>query len=185
MADDQLKPWTVISRRTIIRDRWIALEAQTCVAGDGQEIAPFYVLSPSNWSAILAIDADDHAILVRQYRHGAGKLSLELPGGVIDATDADPAAAALRELSEETGYRADHAKPAGTFAPNPHNQTNTMHVFIAEGAVLAGKTTFDIGEAVIVERHPVASLGALIARGEVIHGLHIAAISLALAALGR
>lgn len=180
-----LKAWTVKERRTIVRDAWIDLEAQTCVTADGAEIAPFYILSPRDWSAILAIDNDDQAILVRQYRHGIGATSLELPGGVVDADDIDPAAAAVRELAEETGYQVAHVQAAGRFAPNPHNQTNTMHIFVATGAALTTTPQFDVGEAVAVERHPVASLRHLIATGEIVHGLHIAALTLALAALGR
>lgn len=184
MAED-LPPWTVTARRTIIRDKWIDLTAETCLAAKGEVIDPFYVFRPRDWCCLLAVDRDDQVIMVRQYRHGIGATSLELPGGVVDEADADPAAAAVRELREETGYVCDALHPAGIFAPNPHNQTNRMHVFVATGARLFGPASFDHGEALVVERHSVGDIPHLLRTGAIVHGLQIAALTLALAALGR
>jgi 8-oxo-dGTP pyrophosphatase MutT (NUDIX family) len=184
MADD-LKPWTVMASKTILKDKWIDLTAQTCVTPKGEAIAPFYLFAPRPWCAILAIDTRDHAIMVRQYRHGIAAMSLELPGGVIEETNADPAVAAARELAEETGYHCGAIQPAGRFAANPHNQTNFMHVFLARGVVRSGDPKPDFGEAVVVERHPIGALGGLITSGAIVHGLHIAALTLALAVIGR
>jgi 8-oxo-dGTP pyrophosphatase MutT (NUDIX family) len=53
----------------------------------GVAIAPFYLLEYPDWVHVIAIDTDDHVLLVRQYRHGYGGPNLELPGGVVDAAD--------------------------------------------------------------------------------------------------
>lgn len=182
---DALRPWTITARRTILRDKWIDLTAETCLTAKGEVIDPFYLLKLRDWCCVMAVDADDHVILVRQYRHGIGATSLELPGGVVDAEDENPAAAALRELGEETGYVCDAPRAAGIFAPNPHNQTNRMHVFAATGARPAGVPSFDHDEALIVERYPLGTVGELIRSGAIVHGLHIAALTLGLTALGR
>ena len=101
------QPWRVTASRTIIKDKWIDLRADDCLRADGLEIKPYYVLDYPDWVQVIAIDADENLVVIRQYRHGAGRLTLEIPSGCIDASDADPIAAAARELREETGYAAE------------------------------------------------------------------------------
>ena len=45
--------------------------------------------------------------MIRQYRHGTEDVTLEVPGGMVDATDGDPSVSAARELREETGYEVE------------------------------------------------------------------------------
>lgn len=185
MSGPDLTPWTVTATRVVLKDRWIEVAADECVTGDGTIVAPFYVLRPRDWAVILAVDQDDHAILVRQYRHPIRGLSLELPGGVVDTADASPAITAVRELREETGHSAEALVMAGRFAPNPANQTNTMHVFATRGARLTDLPRLDIGETLAVERVPLPELRRLALSGGIVHGLHVAAILMALAAFDR
>ena len=80
-----------------------------------------YVGRPRNIRAavILAVDEDDHVLLVEQYRVPLGRPCIELPAGLIgdeaDFEGEDPLVAAGRELVEETGYRADVLEDLGTF----------------------------------------------------------------------
>ncbi|HMO68628.1 MAG TPA: NUDIX domain-containing protein, partial [Novosphingobium sp.] len=70
-------------------------------------------------AVILAIDAEDHVILVEQFRVPLGRTCIELPAGLIgdDEGKAGEAAteAAARELEEETGYRAERMEVIGEF----------------------------------------------------------------------
>ena len=100
MADDEPPaPWSVTGARSVIRDRWIDLRADDCLTSDGHVVAPYYVLRWPDWVQIVAIDDEDHVVLIEQYRHGLGIISLELPSGAIDAADASPIAAGKREPS--------------------------------------------------------------------------------------
>lgn len=88
--------------------------------------------------AILAIDDEDNLLLVRQYRHPAGQVLLEIPAGTLDpAPDGHGvehhATAARRELEEETGYRAGSWELLTSFWTAPGFATELMHLYLATG----------------------------------------------------
>lgn len=122
--------WRVTASRVVHQDRWISLRADDCVTDEGAVIAPFYVLDYPDWVHVVAFDAEGRVLLIRQYRHGLGDLSIELPAGAMDAGDADPLLAAARELLEETGC-AGRLSLFGTLSPNPASHANRMHTVIA------------------------------------------------------
>lgn len=72
-------------------------------------------------AVILAIDAEDHVLLVEQFRVPLGRTCIELPAGLIGDHDAgeDDTVAAARELEEETGYRAGRMEVLGEFWSSP------------------------------------------------------------------
>ena len=61
-------------------------------------------------SAVIPLTDDGQVILVKQYRYPIGRITLEIPAGKLDAPDEDPLLCAERELSEETGYKAEDCK---------------------------------------------------------------------------
>ena len=68
----RLQPWTVRSSRRVLHDRWISVRADDCVTAEGAEVSPFYVLEYPDWVNVVALDDENHVLLVRQYRHGLG-----------------------------------------------------------------------------------------------------------------
>jgi ADP-ribose pyrophosphatase len=86
--------------------------------------------------AIVAIDADDQVLLVRQYRSPASAVLLEIPAGTLGVDRAtgraeDPDLAARRELEEETGYRAGSWRLLTQFWTAPGFATELMHLYLA------------------------------------------------------
>lgn len=177
--------WTVLSSRSVIRDRWIDLRADDCLTPSGHEIAPYYVLTYPDWVHVVALTASDEVLLVRQYRHGAGGSFLELPGGVIDGGEAVEAAA-RRELAEETGHEAGAITLVSSLHPNPAIQNNRVHVCIAENLVAEGSLQLDAGEeGLTVELLPVQTVLDGLTAGILGQSLHVTSLLLGLAALGR
>jgi 8-oxo-dGTP pyrophosphatase MutT (NUDIX family) len=177
--------WTVAASKTVLADRWINVRADRVVTGRGVTLDPFYILGYPDWVTIVAITAADELVMVRQYRHGIGQVSLELPAGAVDAEDADPLAAAVRELSEETGYGAQEFRHVSTLCPNPAFQTNRVHTYLALGAEKRGDAHQDPGEEIEVELRPVADVVAGLRSGTVLHALHVAGLLQALGMAGR
>lgn len=84
--------------------------------------------------ALVAVDPNGDLLMVRQYRHPAGRWLLEIPAGGIDDHDTSPDIAALRELREETGYRGTMTRLGGFFLACGYSD-EFMHIFLAEDLV--------------------------------------------------
>ena len=177
--------WTVTGSRHLHRDRWLSVRADDCVTQSGAIVAPFYVLEYPDWVHVVALDRADHVLLVRQYRHGLGGMSLELPGGMMDKADADPVAAGMRELAEETGYAGDDRRLIASLSPNPATHANRLHVVLAQNVEPRRETSLDETEDVFCERVPCAEAVRLALEGGIMHAAHAGLLLMALKAAGR
>jgi ADP-ribose pyrophosphatase len=135
----------------------------------------FYVLDCANWVNVIALTNAREVVLVRQFRAGTKAVTLEIPGGGVEATDRSALAAARRELREETGHAARTWKRLGVVNPNPAFQSNRCTTFLAEGSRSVGELIPDAGEDLAVELVPLRSIPGLIRRGQITHSLVIAA----------
>lgn len=116
-------------------------------------------------AVIIAIDPDDHVILVEQYRVPLGRACIELPAGLIgDETEGeDPADAAARELEEETGYRAGRIELLGEFHSSPGMVSESFTLLRAHDLTRVGPGGGTESEQITVHRVPRANLPAFIA----------------------
>jgi 8-oxo-dGTP pyrophosphatase MutT (NUDIX family) len=180
-----IKPWTVLSSRTLYQDPWVRMRGDECQTQDGHVLGAYHVLEYRDWTHVVALDDEGCIILVKQYRHGVGEISLELPGGMMDPGDADAAAAAARELMEETGYEAPSIRHLHSLSPNPATHANRLHVSLAEGVRLTGQQHLDGSEAIEVVRLPVAKAVALALGGAMVQAMHVGLMMIGLQAAGR
>ncbi len=176
---------TLLSSRTALRDRWIDVSADRVRTSRGHVLDPFYALTYPDWVQVVAITPDDHLVLVRQYRHGACAVTLELPAGAMDPEDTDPVLAGMRELREETGFDADAPRLVASLHPNTATHRNRCHTVLAAGATLRHPTAHEDGEDITVERILVDRVLAGLADGVLAQAMHVSALLLALAAAGR
>lgn len=130
----------------------------------------FVVLEAPDWINVVPLTDDGRVVLVRQYRHGTRRVSLEIPGGVVDGGES-PERAALRELREETGYAARSIRLLGRVDPNPAIQGNSCSMYLAEGCHRVAELELDPFERIEVELRPLDDVPAMIRRGEICHGL--------------
>jgi ADP-ribose pyrophosphatase len=141
----------------------------------GGEPHPFYSIDADHWVNVVPVTPDEQVVMVRQYRHGSREITLEIPGGIVDPGE-EPAAAAARELLEETGYRAESIRALGSLNPNPALFGNRVHTFLAEGALRVGDVMNGPLEETVVELVPARELPERVRRGEIDHALVIAAL---------
>ena len=132
---------------------------------------------------VVAVDAEDRIVLVRQYRHPAAAELLETPAGSIDEGET-PEACVNRELAEETGFCAREVVRLGAYYLAPGWTTEFMHVFLARD-LYEFAAEGDEDERIEVVRLPFAEWEAKIYAGEVQDSKSIAAWFLARPHLGR
>jgi len=168
------KLWNVIATETDKSYRVFNLRTDRAVSPRTGNDHDFFILESSPWVNVIPITPQNQVILVRQYRHGIRALTLEIPGGLVESQDT-PERAAVRELYEETGYRAEKVISLGSTYPNPAIQNNLCHSFLAKNAFHAGPQNQDDKEDIEVVKYPLDDIPGLIRSGEINHGLVLVA----------
>jgi ADP-ribose pyrophosphatase len=169
----ELRPWRITTRRTLAEQRVFALEELQALSPRTAVERPFWVLHSNDWVNVIPLTDEGEVVMVRQWRHGTGEITLEIPGGLIETGEA-PAAAAVRELCEETGHAGDRVESLGVVTTNPALFDNRTHTFLISGCRRVGALEQDLGEDIAVETVALARIPALIADGTIKHSLVIA-----------
>lgn len=171
--------WELLGVEEILRCHVFTLQRHRARSPRTGAVHDFDVIDAGDWVNVVPVTTDRRLVLVRQYRHGIAAVTLETPGGIVDAEDASPAIAGEREMREETGYAAADLVPIAVVHPNPAIQNNRLHIYLATGAHRIARPSFDATEDIAVELVPLAEVDALIARGAITHSLSLAAVLLA------
>jgi 8-oxo-dGTP pyrophosphatase MutT (NUDIX family) len=149
--------------------------------GPGGRKGTFSVLEANDWAVVVPLVRSSgflEFLMVRQYRHGSDRSSLEFPGGVVEKGEA-PLAAAARELAEETGWVSENILLAGSVYPNPAIQSNHFHVFLALDPRPSAGQNLDEHEVVDALLVPAATVMDAMGEGEMSHALMATALFLA------
>jgi len=125
---------TLLERKVVHPGKYLTVVHDTVSDAEGKQHSREVVIHPGAVT-VVALLPDSRVILVRQYRHAAGEVLLELPAGTLDRQPdgaiEDPLAAARRELFEETGHRAAAWRSLATFFTAPGFATEQMTLFLA------------------------------------------------------
>ena len=99
-----MKSKLINTKKTKI-SKWVTLVEKKVLTNIGNE-EYFHSIDQYDYVSILALTQDNKVPLVKQFRPAINKISLELPGGLLDRKDEPPECAARRELYEETGFES-------------------------------------------------------------------------------
>ena len=130
----------------------------------------FYCIEAPDWINVIPLTAKDEVVMIEQYRHGSEEITLEIPGGMVDAGET-PVEAAAREMLEETGYTASELLFLGKTRPNPAIQNNWIHTFLARDVEFQSAPVFYGAEHTVARLVPLSDVPALINDGAITHAL--------------
>ena len=133
------------------------------------------VIHHNGGAVVLPVNKEGKIILVKQFRYPLQKVLLEAPAGKLEINE-DPRVCAVRELTEETGYRADKITPLGKIATTPGFCDEILYLFLAE-ELTAGEHNREEGEyGMEVFEYSIDEIDVLIKNGDLIDSKTIAAL---------
>ena len=178
----RLEKWTVTDSQMALDVEWCRIRRDTVRLPDGTVLDDYYLAVRPDVAVVFAVSAAHKVPLVRQYKHGAGEITLELPAGLI--ADETPEEAGRRELLEETGWTAPGVEHIGEFFDDSSKNTNLVFCLASRGAQPGDARQLDSVEAASgleVVEFAVDELGRLIENGSIRAMSSVAAIYRALA----
>jgi 8-oxo-dGTP pyrophosphatase MutT (NUDIX family) len=165
VAHDQtlIETWLLQLRRERFRSR---------ISGKTHD---YFVVHLADGVQAVAVTGEQEVVLVRQFRAGSRRDSLEIPGGLLEPGE-DPCTAGARELLEETGYAGDPPVLLGTHWPNPAILSMRNSTILVRNAHRIAEPQPDPSEELAIELVPICDLPTLIQNGRIDHAVCVAGL---------
>lgn len=154
----------LVKKRTVYRGKSIDLRVDVVRLPDGKTATREFMDHPGAVGIVPFLNRDT-VVMVRQYRHPVGEVTLELPAGKLDAGES-VMTCLRRELKEETGYTARKITPLIRYWPTPAFANEVLHLYVAEG-LRAGRMRTDDDEFLQRVTVPFKKALGMVRRGEI------------------
>ena len=129
---DAAASWPVVSSEKLAEGIVVSVRRDQVEMPDG-DVAGREVIEHPGAVGIVALDEAGQVLLIRQYRHPAGRLLWEIPAGLRDVAGEPPLVTARRELLEEAGYQAADWQVLADFFTSPGITSERLRVYLARG----------------------------------------------------
>ncbi|MFB9830952.1 NUDIX hydrolase [Actinoallomurus acaciae] len=172
----------VFGERTIYDNPWVRLTLVDIEPPDGNRFE-YHVVRLQRVAVALVLNEADEVLMMWRHRFVDDSWGWELPGGIVDK-DEDGAAAAAREVREETGWQPAPLEHAVSFQPMVGMVDTPHEIYVGRGAELVGEPT-DLEEAARIDWIPMSAVFDLISKGEVLGSGSLVGLLYLLAQRGR
>ena len=106
------KKWKILETKQIFGNKFFGFREDTVESPKTDNTHPVWVMDAPTWVNVIPITKDQKVVMIKQYRFGSQEISLEIPGGMVDAGE-NVFSAATREMKEETGYESNEIYSIG------------------------------------------------------------------------
>ena len=162
-----------LSSQLLYEGRAVKLRVDNVQMPSGRETTR-EIVEHDDCVAIIAIDADDNVLLVRQFRKPVGRELLEIPAGGIESGE-DAVACVRRELQEETGYLPEKVERLGGFYSTPGYCTEYLYLYLATDLIPSQLYAEDT-ESIKLVRVAINQIPGLITSGSICDAKSIAGL---------
>jgi 8-oxo-dGTP pyrophosphatase MutT (NUDIX family) len=135
----------------------------------------YYVTHLADGVQVIPVTPDERVVLVRQFRAGSRRDSLEVPGGLLEPGE-DPCSAGARELLEETGFAGSSPVKLGKIWPNPALLTMQITTIVISNARAVADPQPDHAEELSIELVRIQDVRVLIKKGTIDHAVSVAGL---------
>ncbi len=178
-----MQKWKLLESKYIIQRPWATLRVDKLELPNGNIKDEYYVLEYPRWVNMVAITEDQKVLFVRQYRHGADEIMVELPAGVVEEGE-ELEAAARRELLEETGYAFDTIEYICELYANPATSGNLTYTYLLTGGKKIQEQELDNSEDIEVVEMSIEKARQFLFDNKIGQALHSAALFYTLKKMG-
>ncbi|WP_448321711.1 NUDIX domain-containing protein [Streptomyces sp. CO7] len=165
---DAPEEWEIRSSSTPFTGKKTSVRTDEVVMPGGAVVGRDYQVHPGS-VAVLALDEQDRAVVLRQYRHPVRQKLWEIPAGLLDVPGENPLHAAQRELYEEAHVKAEDWRVLADVYTTPGGCDEAVRIFLASGLSDAEGDRFEVEDEesdMELARVPVADLVRGVLAGE-------------------
>lgn len=166
MDQETKGPYKVLSTRKTYENPWLSVREDRVIRPGGTE-GYFGIIEMKAGSTVLALTRMNEVYLVKEYKYGIERDSIELMSGALEENET-PLEAAKRELKEELGLEADEWIDLGVVDPFTTAVSSPNYIFIAMG-VHEGEHSPDEGEVLEIIKTPFSNAIDMVMRSEITH----------------
>ncbi|WP_030212658.1 NUDIX domain-containing protein [Streptomyces bikiniensis] len=142
---DTPQEWRIAATATPFQGGKTGVRTDDVVMPDGTVARRDYQVHPGS-VAVLALDAEDRVLLIKQYRHPVRHRLWEIPAGLLDVPGENPLHAARRELYEEAHVKAEDWRVLTDFYTSPGGSDEAVRIFLARDLAEAEGERFEVAE---------------------------------------
>ena len=167
MTKKDIQKWTVLEEEDVSPNHWFPVVKQK-VQLPNNNVYEYYFSRLGDVVQVVAITKQNEVVLVRQYKHGLGEITLEIPGG-LQQKNTSIIQSALNELEEETGVKvgADQLISLGKIAINPTKLKQVTYGFIVFDVEFNSTQKLDETEDIEIVLKPAAEVLQLALNGDI------------------
>ncbi|QBQ39772.1 NUDIX hydrolase [Sphingobacterium psychroaquaticum] len=178
-----MEKWQVLDSKYLVQRPWATLRVDKLRMPNGNIKEEYYVMEYPSWVNMIGITEKGTILFVKQYRHGAEQVLIELPAGVVEAGE-DPADAARREMLEETGYAFDTIEKIAELYANPATSGNITSTYLLKNGRKVQEQELDSSEDIEVLEMTINEAKQFVLDNKIGQALHTSALFYTLIKLG-